>query len=299
MELNKITKGLFDKCLAMSTQKHIVMGSRLPFADGFYVTERDTVLRVCGHTIYRLTEEGWEQASDFIKLWYDSMVDFVDIPAEMVNGLGFEEVSFDDEVQDVAQMIYTYYHEKEKEYERRLGVYFASSESRVLERTGDSPWEISEELYNMAIAQVEEALILKGKKIRISEEIKNALQIKMNVIEADLRTLACKVVKRSWRPLIWLSGKRGEYNDLLYYDEELNLMVVYEPDDNYYHWGGYEYYVGVPTKDRSHYDREKNIKYVHCPVDYDSIEFEYSERNEQRYRVWDGRGKEVFSDWRE
>lgn len=114
----------------------------------------------------------------------------------------------------------------------------------------------------------------------------------------DFLELVTEAVKRNWRPMVHIDGKRGEYNDILYYDEELNLMVRYEPDDNYYHWGGYEHCVGVPTKGQSYYDREKKIRYIHCPEEFDSIEYDWSETNEKRYRAWDRDEKDVFSGWR-
>lgn len=63
-------------------------------------------------------------------------------------------------------------------------------------------------------------------------------------------------------------------------------MIEFSPDDNYYHWEGYVHCVGLPTKGESYRDKEKDILFLHCPLNSSSIEFEYSEENEKRYRTW-------------
>lgn len=85
------TKGLFTTCFDMSERKRIIRTSHLPFEDGYYVTEYNVVLKVHNHTIYVLTEMGWEQNQNFYKLWYDGMTDFADISPKLVEELGLDK----------------------------------------------------------------------------------------------------------------------------------------------------------------------------------------------------------------
>ena len=39
-----------------------------------------------------------------------------------------------------------------------------------------------------------------------------------------------------------LRGSYGEYNDCIGYDDAFHVFVLFKPDDNYYHWGGYHIY---------------------------------------------------------
>lgn len=84
--------GLFNRCYAVSEHKDTIRCSHLPFEDGYYVTEYDVLLMVINpSSIYRLTMEGWEPCRAYMKLWYDSMDDFSDIPPEIVRELKLNE----------------------------------------------------------------------------------------------------------------------------------------------------------------------------------------------------------------
>ena len=49
-------------------------------------------------------------------------------------------------------------------------------------------------------------------------------------------------------------GTPGEYNEILYYYANEDVFCYQEPDDNYYHWGGY-----LTTKfKRDEIDRKNN-----------------------------------------
>ncbi len=57
-----------------------------------------------------------------------------------------------------------------------------------------------------------------------------------------------RVALSQWKPLIHLEGKYNQYNDILFYDPELRLLILYAPDDNYYHWNNYDKSVIKPPK---------------------------------------------------
>lgn len=387
------TTGLFATCFALSDHKQIIQTSHLPYQDGFYVTENDVVLKVCGYSIYVLTENGWEQNQRFLKLWYDGMADFADISPVMVEMLGLDKknvvkstkkeslsvvkvqniektvISENNTIEDdtmkascsekaeekvtvvateslqgqrpalvcldaylieYCEYVKCFYDAHKEEYAERLDNYYSLPESRMGEDAGDSSKRIIREIYEASVEKSREILRLEKEegwealyassgspdllyskidmwnrcvnsdnyvfyrdesyqnKQCLSEEEKKKWISQLREVNDKMHELMYKAVKKHWCPLMLISGEYGQYNDVLYYDRELNLMVLCEPDDNYYHWGGYEYHIGVPTRGESHFDKERNIRYIHCPLDLDVIEFEYSEKNEKIYHFWEG-----------
>ena len=58
--------------------------------------------------------------------------------------------------------------------------------------------------------------------------------------EARLLSIVNEAVRRHWKPVHVLAGDYGEYGDCICYDEEFDIFFKLSPDDNYYHWGGYD-----------------------------------------------------------
>ena len=49
-----------------------------------------------------------------------------------------------------------------------------------------------------------------------------------------------KAVAVLWKPIRIISGDLGSYDKIYCFDEEMNVLFKLTPDDNYYHWGGYD-----------------------------------------------------------
>lgn len=82
---------LYKECFAASENQDLIQLSHLPFQNGYYITEYGVILMVKKPNIYCLEDDGWNPAQHYFKLWYDSMVEFSDIPSSIAERLGLSE----------------------------------------------------------------------------------------------------------------------------------------------------------------------------------------------------------------
>ena len=58
--------------------------------------------------------------------------------------------------------------------------------------------------------------------------------------ESRIYRIAEETTGKLWKPIHVLSGSYGSYCKCICFDEEMNVFFRLSPDDNYYHWGGYD-----------------------------------------------------------
>lgn len=82
---------LYRECFEASENQSLIQLSHPPFQNGYYITEYGVILMVKKPNIYCLEDDGWNPAQHYFSLWYDSMVDFSDIPSPIAERLGLGE----------------------------------------------------------------------------------------------------------------------------------------------------------------------------------------------------------------
>ena len=58
--------------------------------------------------------------------------------------------------------------------------------------------------------------------------------------ESRMYRISEEKAEKLWKPIHVLSGTYGAYCDCICFDEEMKVFFRLSPDDNYYHWGGYD-----------------------------------------------------------
>lgn len=94
---NRKIDGLFTKCFAMSRHQKTIRYSVLPFKDGYYVTEFDTVMWIKGINIYLLSKAGWKRGAEMFDFWNGRMDDLADIQPQVVKELGLDQIAIVDD----------------------------------------------------------------------------------------------------------------------------------------------------------------------------------------------------------
>lgn len=82
---------LYMECFAASENQNLIQLSHLPFQNGYYITEYGVILMVKKPNIYCLEDDGWNPAQHYFNLWYDSMVEFSNIPDYIAERLELEK----------------------------------------------------------------------------------------------------------------------------------------------------------------------------------------------------------------
>ncbi len=93
--------------------------------------------------------------------------------------------------------------------------------------------------------------------------------------ESRIYRMAEEMTGRLWKPIHVLSGSYGAYCKCVCFDEELKVFFRLSPDDNYYHWGGYdllpvseeEVKAKLQTEIPWHEDPEERCKYSFADSD--------------------------------
>lgn len=64
-------------------------------------------------------------------------------------------------------------------------------------------------------------------------------------------------IEKHWKPVYVLSGAYGYCETCICYDEQFGVFFMLNPDDNYYHWNGYN--MSIITKELAEKWTKKNL----------------------------------------
>ena len=129
----------------------------------------------------------------------------------------------------------------------KLEAFYTSPESRDSERCTAFRKELKEsflrdakvsekDYYALKSELLKDVRLAKGRYSKIGQDAYWSVLKQKSLTDR----LAEDAVRKAWKPVHVLTGTFGAYNKCICYDEEMKVFFRLSPDDNYYHWGGYD-----------------------------------------------------------